>query len=134
MALLAWSWAEVRRAPTSRERYPYLSSECALVRHAARPENLSWACAWELSSWLWRLGARVQPGKPEVGFFEVTLDPISCYDPFGEGCPPSLSPHIGTATFLIFRPAACGSGPPHSHRINFSGTVTRFMAFNSTWK
>ena len=33
------------------------------------------------------LGARVQPGQREVGFFEVTLDPISQYDPLWRGIP-----------------------------------------------
>lgn len=33
------------------------------------------------------LGAKVQPGQREVGFFEITLDPISQYDPLWRGVP-----------------------------------------------
>ena len=76
------------------ERYPYLSSECALVRHAARArKTCPRACAWELSSWLWLWEHACKPGKPEVGFFEVTLDPISRYDPLWRGMPCQVYRH-----------------------------------------
>ena len=69
------------------EKYPYLSSECALVRHAARDGKPVLGLCLGAQLMAFALGARVQAGRPEVGFFEVTLDPISCYDPLWRGMP-----------------------------------------------
>ena len=70
------------------QRYPYLSSECALVRRAAQVGKPVMGLCLGAQLMALSLGARVQPGRPEVGFFEVTLDPISCYDPLWRGMPP----------------------------------------------
>jgi GMP synthase (glutamine-hydrolysing) len=72
------------------QTYPYLSSECALVRHAAQVGKPVMGLCLGAQLMALSLGARVQPGQPEVGFFEVTLDPISCYDPLWLGMPGSF--------------------------------------------
>ena len=59
------------------EKYPYLSSECALVRQAASQGKPVLGLCLGAQLMASALGARVQPGQREVGFFEVTLDPIS---------------------------------------------------------
>ena len=59
------------------EKYPYLSSECALVRQAASHGKPVLGLCLGAQLMASALGARVQPGQREVGFFEVTLDPIS---------------------------------------------------------
>jgi GMP synthase (glutamine-hydrolysing) len=69
------------------EKYPYLSSECALVRHAASIGKPVLGLCLGAQLMALALGARVQPGTPEIGFFEITLDPISCYDPLWRGMP-----------------------------------------------
>jgi GMP synthase (glutamine-hydrolysing) len=69
------------------ERYPYLSRECALVRHASRVGKPVLGLCLGAQLMALALGARVQPGNPEMGFFEVTLDPISRYDPLWRGMP-----------------------------------------------
>jgi GMP synthase (glutamine-hydrolysing) len=69
------------------EKYPYLASECALVRHAASTGKPVLGLCLGAQIMALALGARVQPGQPEVGFFEVTLDPISLYDPLWRGLP-----------------------------------------------
>jgi GMP synthase (glutamine-hydrolysing) len=70
-----------------KEKYPYLSSECALVRHAASQGKPVLGLCLGAQLMASALGARVQPGQREVGFFEVTLDPISQYDPLWRGIP-----------------------------------------------
>ena len=69
------------------EKYPYLSSECALVRHAASQCKPVLGLCLGAQLMASALGARVQPGEREVGFFEVTLDPITQYDPLWRGIP-----------------------------------------------
>ena len=69
------------------EKYPFLSDECTLVRHAAATGKPVLGLCLGAQIMAFALGARVQPGKPEVGFFEVTLDPISNYDPLWRGIP-----------------------------------------------
>jgi GMP synthase (glutamine-hydrolysing) len=69
------------------ERYPYLSRECALVRHAASSGKPVLGLCLGAQIMALALGARVRPSRPEVGFFEVTLDPISLYDPLWRGMP-----------------------------------------------
>jgi GMP synthase (glutamine-hydrolysing) len=68
------------------ERYPYLSRECALVRHAASSGKPVLGLCLGAQIMALALGARVRPSRPEVGFFEVT-HPISLYDPLWRGMP-----------------------------------------------
>jgi GMP synthase (glutamine-hydrolysing) len=68
-------------------KYPYLSNECALVRSAASQGKPVIGLCLGAQLMASALGARVQPGHREVGFFEVTLDPISQYDPLWRGVP-----------------------------------------------
>ena len=70
-----------------KEKYPYLSNECALVRQAASQGKPVLGLCLGAQLMASALGARVQPGQREVGFFEVTLDPISQYDPLWRGIP-----------------------------------------------
>jgi GMP synthase (glutamine-hydrolysing) len=69
------------------ERYPYLSKECALIRHAASQGQPVLGLCLGAQLMASALGARVQPGRREVGFYEVTLDPISEYDSLWRGIP-----------------------------------------------
>jgi GMP synthase (glutamine-hydrolysing) len=69
------------------EKYPYLSSECALVRRAASQGKPVLGLCLGAQLMASALGAKVQPGQREVGFFEVILDPISQYDPLWRGIP-----------------------------------------------
>jgi GMP synthase-like glutamine amidotransferase len=70
------------------EKYPYLGQECALVKAAAadgRPVIGLCLGAQLMAS---ALGGTVRPGlRREIGFYEVTLDPISHYDPLWRGLP-----------------------------------------------
>jgi GMP synthase (glutamine-hydrolysing) len=72
------------------DRYPYLSKECALVRHAVAEGKPVLGLCLGAQLMASALGARVQPGRREVGFFEVNLDPISEYDPLWRGIPPKF--------------------------------------------
>jgi GMP synthase (glutamine-hydrolysing) len=74
------------------EKYPYLSSECALVRHAASLGKPVLGLCLGAQLMASALGANVHPGQREVGFFEVTLDPISQYDPLWRGIPARFVP------------------------------------------
>jgi GMP synthase (glutamine-hydrolysing) len=69
------------------DKYPYLAGECALVRHAASQGKPVIGLCLGAQLMASALGAKVQPGQREVGFFEVTLDPISQYDPLWRGVP-----------------------------------------------
>jgi GMP synthase (glutamine-hydrolysing) len=69
------------------EKYPYLAHECALVRQAASQGIPVLGLCLGAQLMASALGARVQPGRREVGFFEVNLDPISAYDPLWRGIP-----------------------------------------------
>jgi GMP synthase (glutamine-hydrolysing) len=69
------------------EKYPYLARECALVRHAAAVGKPVLGLCLGAQIMASALGARVRPGNREVGFFEVTLEPISLYDPLWRGLP-----------------------------------------------
>ena len=69
------------------DRYPYLSKECALVRRAASEGKPVLGLCLGAQLMAFALGARVRPGRREVGFFEVNLDPISEYDPLWRGIP-----------------------------------------------
>lgn len=69
------------------DKYPYLSSECALVRHAASEGKPVLGLCLGAQLMASAFGARVQRGQREMGFFEVTLDPISRYDPLWRSLP-----------------------------------------------
>lgn len=71
-------------------RFPYLSGECALVRQAAAQGKPALGLCLGAQLMALALGARVRPGRREMGFFEVTLDPISRYDPLWRGFPPTF--------------------------------------------
>jgi GMP synthase (glutamine-hydrolysing) len=70
-----------------RDKYPYLSMECALIRQAASEGRPVLGLCLGAQLMAAALGARVQPGLREVGFYEVTLDPISEYDAVWRGLP-----------------------------------------------
>ena len=89
------------------EKYPYLSSECALVRHAARVGKpvLGLCLGAQLMASLWE--HECNPVSPKWVFLRSRWIPSRATIRFGEECLRSLSPHIGTAMSLIFLPAAC---------------------------
>ncbi|HEY5743117.1 MAG TPA: type 1 glutamine amidotransferase [Terrimicrobiaceae bacterium] len=80
------------QAAYEQDKYPYLTKECALVRYAAAEGKPVLGLCLGAQLMASALGARVQPGKREVGFFEVTLDPISQYDPLWRGLPTKFLP------------------------------------------
>jgi GMP synthase-like glutamine amidotransferase len=77
--------AEVRREHTRRKILPLEGMR--LVRHAASVGKPVLGLCLGAQIMASALGARVRPGEPEVGFFEVSLEPISCYDPLWRGIP-----------------------------------------------
>lgn len=74
-----------------KDKYPYLQAEIDLVRNAAG-ENLpilGLCLGGQLMAAA--LGGEVRPAdRKEIGFFDVTLDPISEYDPLWRGLPRSF--------------------------------------------
>lgn len=70
------------------DQYPYLTQECHLVREAMAAERpvLGLCLGGQLMASA--LGADVRKsGRKEIGFFEVTLDEFSQYDPVWSGMP-----------------------------------------------
>jgi len=64
------------------EKFPYLLSECHLIREAAHLEKPVLGLCLGAQLMALALGAPVRPGAHrEIGFFPVTLDPIARYDP-----------------------------------------------------
>lgn len=64
------------------EKYPYLATECHLIREAAHAEKPVLGLCLGAQLMASALGAPVRPGRQrEIGFFPVTLDPIARYDP-----------------------------------------------------
>lgn len=74
-----------------KDKYPYLQAEIDLVRSAASESRpiLGLCLGGQLMAAA--LGGEVRPAtSKEIGFFDVTLDPISEYDPLWRGLPRSF--------------------------------------------
>jgi GMP synthase (glutamine-hydrolysing) len=74
-----------------KDKYPYLQAEIDLVRSAASENRpiLGLCLGGQLMAAA--LGGEVRPApSKEIGFFDVTLDPISEYDPLWRGLPRSF--------------------------------------------
>lgn len=70
------------------DQYPYLTQECQLVREAMAVDRPVIGLCLGGQLMASALGADVRPsGRKEIGFFEVTLDPLAQYDPVWSGMP-----------------------------------------------
>jgi GMP synthase-like glutamine amidotransferase len=70
------------------DQYPYLTQECQLVREAMAAERPVIGLCLGGQLMAAALGAEVRKsGRKEIGFFEVTLDPLAQYDPVWSGMP-----------------------------------------------
>lgn len=75
------------------EKYPYLPAECDLVRAAVGADRPVLGLCLGAQVMASALGAEVRQGpQREIGFFEVTLDPIARYDPVWGGVPQTFVP------------------------------------------
>lgn len=73
------------------DKYPYLTDEIALIRHAAASERPVIGLCLGGQLMAAGLGADVRRGPArEIGFFPVELDPITDYDPLFCGLPKSF--------------------------------------------
>ncbi len=74
-----------------KEKYPYLARECDLVQAAVSQDRPVIGLCLGAQLMASALGADVRKAaQKELGFFEVTLDPISQYDPIWGGLPGSF--------------------------------------------
>lgn len=70
------------------DKYPYLARECDLIREAAALGRPVLGLCLGSQLMAQALGAEVRRGpQREIGFFDVTLEPISDYDPVWNGLP-----------------------------------------------
>jgi GMP synthase (glutamine-hydrolysing) len=74
-----------------KDKYPYLQAEIDLIRNTAGDELPIIGLCLGGQLMAAALGGEVRPAaRKEIGFFDVTLEPISEYDPLWRGLPRSF--------------------------------------------